>query len=125
VEEANSIAPAFSRIFKELILVADYKKPFLRAGKGTVMRKATLDLYAQEVEVLCDVTISDGSHTILISTGSYSSITASVDAGESVVRLDHWEKEYLEQWIMDQAHELHPNNAISYSVNLFEQGFDR
>ncbi|KAF8199438.1 putative non-ribosomal peptide synthetase [Pholiota molesta] len=106
VEEANSIAPAFSRIFKELILVSDYKKPFLRAGKGTVMRKATLDLYAQEVEVL------------------YSSITASVDAGESVVRLDHWEKEYLEQWIMDQAHELYPNNAISPSVNLFEQGFD-
>jgi hypothetical protein len=61
VEEANSIAPAFSRIFKELILVADYKKPFLRAGKGTVMRKATLDLYAQEVEVLCVVIISDGS----------------------------------------------------------------
>ncbi|KAF8179468.1 putative aminoadipate reductase [Pholiota molesta] len=106
VEEANSIAPAFSRIFKELILVADYKKPFLRAGKGTVMRKATLDLYAQEVEVL------------------YSSVMVSVDAGESVVRLDHWEKEYIEQWIMNQAHELYPNNAISPSVNLFEQGFD-
>lgn len=66
VEEANSVAPAFSRIFKELILVADNKKPFLRAEKGTVMRKATLDVYAQEIEDLCVVIISDIWHIILI-----------------------------------------------------------
>lgn len=44
---------------------------------------------------------------------------------EPVARLRLWEKEPLEQWIMEQAHELLPDKAMSPSVNLFEQGLDR
>jgi hypothetical protein len=53
VEEANMIAPAFSRIFKEMILFASRDKPLPRAGKGTVMRKAALSLYEPEIESMC------------------------------------------------------------------------
>lgn len=41
IEEANHIAPSFSRIYKEMILIASPTKPLPRAAKGTVMRKAS------------------------------------------------------------------------------------
>jgi hypothetical protein len=50
VEEANRVAPAFSRIFKEMILIASADKPLPRAGKGTVMRKAALVQYQTEID---------------------------------------------------------------------------
>lgn len=52
VEEANKDAPAFSRIFKEMILVTSKEKPMLRTGKGTVMKKAMLKLYETEIDAL-------------------------------------------------------------------------
>ena len=52
VEEANKEAPAFSRIFKEMILVTSKEKPMLRTGKGTVMKKATMKSYESEIDAL-------------------------------------------------------------------------
>ena len=52
VEEANKDAPNFSRIFKEMILVTSTDKPMLRAGKGTVTKKATIKLYESEIDAL-------------------------------------------------------------------------
>ena len=52
VDEANSKAPAFARIFKEMILVADSKRPFTRAPKGTFIRKATLADYDAQIAKL-------------------------------------------------------------------------
>ena len=50
VEEANKVAPAFSRIYKEMILIASKDKPFPRAGKGTVMKKAAVVQYQKEID---------------------------------------------------------------------------
>lgn len=50
VEEANRGAPAYSRIFKELILVTRPDKPLPRTEKGTVMRKLALRAYNDEIE---------------------------------------------------------------------------
>jgi hypothetical protein len=50
IEEANQNAPAFSRIFKEMILFTSSDKPLPRSGKGTVQRKAAITLYATEIE---------------------------------------------------------------------------
>lgn len=50
VELANYGVPGFARIFKEMILVARPDKPLPRAGKGTVIRKQSLALYADEIE---------------------------------------------------------------------------
>jgi hypothetical protein len=52
IEEANKEAPAFSRIFKEMILVTSSEKPLLRTGKGTVAKKATVKLYDEEISAL-------------------------------------------------------------------------
>jgi acyl-CoA synthetase (AMP-forming)/AMP-acid ligase II len=42
VEHANADAPAFARIWKEMILFASPDKPLPRAAKSTVNRKAAL-----------------------------------------------------------------------------------
>lgn len=50
VEAANRIAPQHSRIFKEMIIVADPSKPFEFTPKGTPRRQAVLDAYASEID---------------------------------------------------------------------------
>lgn len=52
IEEANAIAPTFSHIYKDMIIFVPPNKPFPRAGKGTIMRKAALVAYAPEIESL-------------------------------------------------------------------------
>ena len=44
--------PSFSKIYKEMILVTDKTRPLPRAGKGTLMRKAALKEYHNEIETL-------------------------------------------------------------------------
>ncbi|KAI0164070.1 hypothetical protein GGR57DRAFT_489736 [Xylariaceae sp. FL1272] len=50
VDEANKKAPAHARVEKSLILVAPL--PFIRAGKGTIQRAATIAQYTSEIEKL-------------------------------------------------------------------------
>ena len=52
VESANLEAPGFGRIVRSMILIAKADKPFARAGKGTVVRKLTEVLYADEIEAV-------------------------------------------------------------------------
>lgn len=54
MEEGNAMAPGFAKVFKEMIIVTDPAKPLPRAGKGTVIRKQALALYADEIEQLCE-----------------------------------------------------------------------
>ncbi|KAH9939474.1 hypothetical protein B0H21DRAFT_780597 [Amylocystis lapponica] len=53
VEEANHTAPAFSRIFKEMILVSDPARPLPRAPKGTIIRNSALRMYEEDINALC------------------------------------------------------------------------
>ena len=48
----NAYAPAHSRIFKEMIIVASEDKPLPRVAKGTVAKKASLKLYKAEIDTL-------------------------------------------------------------------------
>ncbi|KAH7092027.1 ochratoxin A non-ribosomal peptide synthetase [Paraphoma chrysanthemicola] len=52
VERANKAAPAHARISKGKILLVNPELPMLRAGKGTVQRNATLNLYAEAIRRL-------------------------------------------------------------------------
>ncbi|KAG6878149.1 hypothetical protein C0993_011567 [Termitomyces sp. T159_Od127] len=52
IEEANSIAPGHSRIFKEMILITSKEKPLPITPKGTVARKAAIKLYEEEINAL-------------------------------------------------------------------------
>ena len=52
IEEANKQAPSHARISKSHVLLTEGSKPMLRAGKGTVQRAGTLQLYQREIDAL-------------------------------------------------------------------------
>lgn len=105
VEEANDTAPAFSRIFKEMILVTSPWKPMMRAPKGTVMRKATLNEYAQEIEDL------------------YETVEASTKAGD-VAPPEFWTPPVVTKWLVEQAAAINNDDVPEVDMDLFAQGFD-
>ncbi|KAF7347147.1 Acetyl-CoA synthetase-like protein [Mycena venus] len=61
IEEANENAPAFARIYKEMILVTEPGRPMARAPKGTVIKKSTVALYKQDIEELYDAIEASGN----------------------------------------------------------------
>ena len=52
VENANKISPSHGRILRDMVIFTSPDKPMLRAGKGTVQRKLTLNLYEAELKAL-------------------------------------------------------------------------
>ncbi|KIK64285.1 hypothetical protein GYMLUDRAFT_94733 [Collybiopsis luxurians FD-317 M1] len=106
VDEANMIAPVFSRIFKEMILITSPDKPLPRVGKGTVARKAALALYEQEINELYSIVELNGRE-------------------ESVDQPRAWTVENIQSWLdMQVAEILSGGRHIHLDRDLFEQGFD-
>ena len=54
IQESNKDCPTHAIIDKSHILFVDPDKPMLRAGKGTVQRRPTISLYAEELQALYD-----------------------------------------------------------------------
>ncbi|KAG6909219.1 putative NRPS-like protein biosynthetic cluster [Tephrocybe rancida] len=106
IEEANKVAPAFSRIFKEMILITSDAKPLPRTGKGTVMRKAALATYNEEIAAL------------------YDTVESNIKTAENVAPPASWALSDVQAWIVDQATELVSGSELSPLVDLFDQGFD-
>lgn len=52
MERANAEAPAFGRVFKEMIIVTNPGRPMARAPKGTPVRKLATKQYEKEIEAL-------------------------------------------------------------------------
>ena len=52
VELANCSMPGHGRVVRSMILLAKAGKPFVRAGKGTVVRRLTENAYADEIDAL-------------------------------------------------------------------------
>ncbi|OAX33021.1 acetyl-CoA synthetase-like protein, partial [Rhizopogon vinicolor AM-OR11-026] len=106
VEEANKEAPAFSRIFKEMILVTSREKPMPRVGKGTVNKKATVKLYEEEINTL------------------YETVENSTDAGTDVPLPLNWTVGDVKSWLMVHAAAANAGKAVDPETDLFAQGFD-
>ncbi|KAI1328406.1 hypothetical protein F5Y16DRAFT_419838 [Xylariaceae sp. FL0255] len=54
IQMANKLCPSYGCILHQMVMFTWPDKPMLRAGKGTVQRKATLDMYASELNALYD-----------------------------------------------------------------------
>ncbi|KAH8088917.1 hypothetical protein BXZ70DRAFT_954747 [Cristinia sonorae] len=105
VEEANKRAPAYARIFKEMILFASPAKPFVRAPKGTAIRPVVIKDYEKEISDL------------------YAKIDESVGVS-GVVPPNAWTPHDVEVWLADQAASINKGHAPSTTIDLSEQGFD-
>lgn len=63
IEVANNASPSHGRIHRDMIIFTSPGKPMLRAGKGTVQRKPTIDLYTDEIKTLytkSEIHVSNG-----------------------------------------------------------------
>ncbi|EKM50758.1 uncharacterized protein PHACADRAFT_153008 [Phanerochaete carnosa HHB-10118-sp] len=106
VEEANRTAPAFARIFKEMIIVTDRARPLPRTAKGTVVRKQALKAYEKEIDSL---------YAILEDSGN----------AESIRPPSSWSVPDIQAWLQEHASALaNRSDVISPSRDLFGQGFD-
>ncbi|EPS36265.1 hypothetical protein H072_10357 [Dactylellina haptotyla CBS 200.50] len=61
VSSANKACPAHAKVSKGKILFTDPTRPMMRAGKGTVQRQATLNLYAEDIDRLYAETHSNAA----------------------------------------------------------------
>ncbi|KAJ7347323.1 hypothetical protein DFH08DRAFT_618412, partial [Mycena albidolilacea] len=106
IEEANENAPAFSRIFKEMILIASSDKPLPRAGKGTVQSKAAIIIYAPEIESL------------------YNTMEEQISAIDVIEPPAVWRAAPIEEWLLRLAGNVCNCATMSSTVDLRQQGFD-
>ncbi|KAF8174362.1 hypothetical protein K438DRAFT_1849366 [Mycena galopus ATCC 62051] len=105
IEQANENAPAFARIFKEMILVTQPGHPMVRTSKGNVSKKATLVLCNEEIEHLYEI------------------IEASGNAASEVEAPLSWSSQDLEPWLQTHA-SLVADRDILGGLDLFDQGLD-
>ncbi|CAK5283812.1 unnamed protein product [Mycena citricolor] len=105
VQEANESAPAFARIYKEMILVASRAKPLIRTPKGTVVKKATVALYCAEIDAL------------------YDTIDASTHSANEIAPPPSWTSPDLVPWLSAHASSL-SDKEIHAGGDIFDQGFD-
>ncbi|KAG6902725.1 hypothetical protein C0995_012389 [Termitomyces sp. Mi166 len=103
IEEANNIAPAHSRIFKEMILFTSKEKPLPLTPKGTLARKAAMKLYEREINAL------------------YENVEAVISESSSPIS---WSTRDIHAWLLEQASDVIADHAINPVSDLFEQGFD-
>lgn len=54
IEEANQICPAFAKITKQHVLFVTAEKPMVRSEKKTIQRRATVQLYEEELNELLE-----------------------------------------------------------------------
>lgn len=52
IEKANHDSPAHAQVWKSKVIFANKDRPFIRSPKGTIIRKLTLEAYAQEVNAM-------------------------------------------------------------------------
>ncbi|KAJ7089503.1 putative aminoadipate reductase [Mycena crocata] len=104
VEESNESAPAFARIYKEMIMVTQPSRPMLRTPKGTVMKKATIALYKKDIDAL------------------YDAIEASGNAASEIEPPVSWSAQDIEPWLRTHASLLADKDIRE--GDLFAQGFD-
>ncbi len=108
VQEANSIAPAHARVEKGLILITAPDRAFIRAGKGTIQRAASLAQYTTELDTL--YTTIEHDRVEEITPGNF---LVSNDA-ESISRS-----------IRDTVSTITPQTELEGdSANFFESGMD-
>ncbi|KAI0698168.1 hypothetical protein BC835DRAFT_1413297 [Cytidiella melzeri] len=106
VDEANRNAPAFARIFKEMIIVTDPARPFPRAPKGTVLKKQVMALYEDKINQL------------------YETVENSTNMKDTKPP-SSWDIPDLQSWLLEVSSSINDGQSVHPTLDLFQQGFDR
>lgn len=91
VQDANTASPSHARIHRDMIMFTSVDKPFLRAGKGTVQRRLTLELYEREFDGLYTAherklnEVGNNAHTNGVSANGHRSTISVQAAVEDII----------------------------------------
>ena len=105
VQEANTGSPAHAKVLKTHIMIALPEKPFKRAGKGTVQRASTLEMYSQELDTL----YTDADRLVTPSSRS---------------QLPHLAEDDLMQCIVEEILKVTGWKELLIDDNIFLRGMD-
>jgi thioester reductase-like protein/acyl-CoA synthetase (AMP-forming)/AMP-acid ligase II len=84
IEEANKEAPAHAQMYKNKIAFSRRDKPFVRAAKGSIIRRATGNVYTEEIEALFS---NEGFDDQISKLTKESDLTAAKEVVRKVVEL--------------------------------------
>ncbi|KIK64035.1 hypothetical protein GYMLUDRAFT_195812 [Collybiopsis luxurians FD-317 M1] len=104
IDEANRLAPSYSRIYKEMILITPSNKPLPRAPKGTILRKAAYQVYEKEIDQI------------------YESVESNAGSG-LVAPPASWEQPDVQSWLTGQAKDICGKPLAPFD-DMFHHGFD-
>ncbi|KAK7017974.1 hypothetical protein VNI00_018486 [Paramarasmius palmivorus] len=110
VDAANAIAPAFSRIYKEMIITTSPDRPLPRTPKDTLIRKQALKVYEQDIDELYETIESN----------------ANGPSGATIEPPSSWSISALAEWIITQAQDITSKSepGLTSETDLFDRGFD-
>lgn len=103
VEHANEETVQHGRISRDLLVLSNRAKPFLRAGKGTIQRAMTVKLYQAEIDAM------------------YEGLATAVD---ETVHLNIDSEEALAQSIVDTLQDQLAAKDLGIDVDFFAAGID-
>lgn len=111
IQEANLECPRHAIIKKSHIMFTTPDKPMQRAGKGTIQRKPTFQLYAQEIDKLYE----DADET---------SASFDTDGIGSTVTLDPSDSKAISAFISDSLAHILDVKSVEDDENFFLSGMD-
>ncbi|TAQ90978.1 hypothetical protein B7494_g699 [Chlorociboria aeruginascens] len=106
IEKANSVSPQYAQVSKSHVCFTDPDKPFLRTAKGTIRRKAILDLYAAKINQV------------------YTDIEEAWAAEGAEITQDWSDLELLKQLILESIHDTSKLSGIDGTTDFFTRGMD-
>ncbi|KAK5991668.1 Non-canonical non-ribosomal peptide synthetase FUB8-like protein [Cladobotryum mycophilum] len=107
VQEANKIAPPYAKIHRSMVLITHPEKPFLRAPKGSIVRKLTVQSYADEI----DMAYANGNPHM-----KPNGIDAQSISGFLLPGLKQFVRKHLEEFL--------PGVSLSDTDNILLRGLD-
>lgn len=108
VEKANDETVAHGRIARDMVVLSNPAKPFLRAGKGTIQRAMTVKLYQDEIDQMYEQHHSD----------------ASQEAGVGAAPLNVESEEALTRSIVETLRATLAADKLNADVDFFAAGID-
>lgn len=104
IKMANDYAPAHSRLFREMIILAKPNKPFTFTGKGSIRKSAVVADYDDEI------------------VATYAAVEAATSA--NVDSPETWTKETTLDFVRTVVHKV-MESKVEDSDDIFQHGGDR
>lgn len=124
VAQANAIAPTYSQVYKEMLLIASRDKPLEYTVKAVIARRPAMKQYKEEIDKM---SVHQITQEIRLAHARDRYDYSNAAAQDPTVQAPpSWSEPDTKAWILAQVKEIvHSNSDLRSDGDLFEQGMDR